>query len=312
MLEVGVERGQRPILVTGMARSGTTWIARMLEASEQLGYINEPLNLSAPTGILALPVDHWYPYITEANEAEILPGLGDLLRFKYGFLGELLRARTRTDAVHAAKTWRHFARVRNRRPLVKEPHAVFSAKWFAERLGCQVVIAVRHPAAVVSSWKRLGWNFDFRHLLEQPALMREWLAPYKREMEEALSPKACLVHRVALLWRLIYAVVGEYESRFPDFHIVRHERLSWNPIEEFADLFDALDLEFTPRAAQAIKTSSATANPSESAIEDPHATELNSRESLQNWKQRLTLDEISRIRDITDDVARAHYGEVDW
>lgn len=42
------------------------------------------------------------------------------------------------------------------RPLVKDPFALFSAEWFADNFDAEVIVIVRHPAAVVSSIKRLG------------------------------------------------------------------------------------------------------------------------------------------------------------
>ncbi|HJR18024.1 MAG TPA: sulfotransferase, partial [Gemmatimonadales bacterium] len=202
--------GTQPILVTGMPRSGTTWVSRMLDASGQVGYLNEPFNLAMSPGTFRIPVDHWYTHITDENEARVLPALHDALAFKYPLARELGRCRSRADLHRTLKGWRTFLRHRNRRPVIKEPHAVFSAAWFACRLSSNVVITVRHPAAVVSSWKRLGWDFDFTNLLEQPLLMRDWLEPFRPDMEAALSSEKDLVDRVALFWSIIYSVVSHY------------------------------------------------------------------------------------------------------
>jgi LPS sulfotransferase NodH len=66
---------RRPILVTGMPRSGTTWVGRMLTASGCVGYINEPFNLAVSPGTFRIPVDYWYVYISPENEARFLPPL---------------------------------------------------------------------------------------------------------------------------------------------------------------------------------------------------------------------------------------------
>ena len=60
-------------------------------------------------------------------------------------------------------------------PLLKDPFAVLSLRWFAEVLHCRIVVTVRHPAAFASGLKRLGWSFDFGDLLRQPLLMRDHL-----------------------------------------------------------------------------------------------------------------------------------------
>jgi len=41
-----------PILVTGMHRSGTTWVGRMLAASREAVYFHEPLNPDCSPALL--------------------------------------------------------------------------------------------------------------------------------------------------------------------------------------------------------------------------------------------------------------------
>jgi hypothetical protein len=299
-----------PILLTGMPRSGTTWVARILTASGEVGHINEPFNLAVSPGTLRVPAEHWYAYVTTQTEDRYLPVLARMLDFEYPLVRELRRCRSRTDLVHTLKWWRDFVRSRGRRPLVKEPHAVFSAAWFAERLASDVVVMVREPLAVVSSWKRLGWSFDFTNLLEQPALMRDWLRPFEAEMTAALSPARDLVDRVALLWRVIYSVVAD--ERFPAVRLVRHEDLSRDPVRGYAELYEALGLTFTDTVAQAVEASSSSENPAETRVERPHDTQIDSRANLENWRHRLSGDEIARIRAVTEETAALYYPELVW
>jgi hypothetical protein len=302
----------RPILITGMPRSGTTWVGRVLCAGNGAGYLNEPFNLATSPGTIRVPLDHWYPYVTAENEGEIFGALEPLLRFEYPLARELRRCRTYNDLVHTLKMWRSSVRGRARRPLVKEPHAVFSAEWFARRLRSDVVVTVRHPAAVVSSWKRLDWSFDFANLLGQPALVRDLLGPFRSDMERALEPSHDLVDRVALLWHVVYRTVAGYRERFPDFHIVRHEDLSREPMDRYRALYEALGLPLTREAENAITAASSAANPKETSVENPHETRLDSRATLTSWKRRLSDDEVDRIRKVTEETATLFYGGDEW
>jgi hypothetical protein len=302
----------RPILLTGMPRSGTTWVGRMLCAGGLLGYLNEPFNLASSPGTIRVPVDHWFPYVTEENESAFLPQLEDLLEFKYPLVREISRSRTKTDLLHTLKTWRSFVAARGRRPLVKEPHAVFSARWFAERVGSEIVITVRHPAAVVGSWKRLDWSFDFSNLLEQPALVRDLLAPFESEMRAALDRRTDLIERVALLWRIVYRVVADLRGDLPGIHVVRHEDLSRDPLREYRKLHELLGLHFGPESAAVVAASSSSRNPAQTALDRPHETEVDSRANLDNWRSRLTTGEIARIRDVTGSTARLYYADTEW
>ncbi|HBY06402.1 MAG TPA: sulfotransferase family protein, partial [Chloroflexi bacterium] len=180
----------------------------MIAASPQVGYISEPLNVLHRPGVLRAPTQHWYTYICAENQADYLPAFRETLRFRYHPWLELKSLRSLKDAGRMLRDggWFLSGQVRRARPLLKDPFAVFSAPWFAQALGCRVVIAVRHPLAFVSSLKRLGWDFDFLDLLAQPLLMRDHLEPYQAEMEALLATPEDVIGQGSLLWRMVYTV----------------------------------------------------------------------------------------------------------
>ena len=301
-----------PILVTGAHRSGTTWVGKMLAAdSQQVGYISEPLNVLHRPGVLRAPARHWYTYICAENEAAYLPALRETLRFHYHPWLELKSLRSAKDVGRMGRDLFTFVRARfyHARPLLKDPFAVFSAPWFAQTLGCRVVITVRHPLAFVSSLKRLGWTFDFRDLLAQPLLMRDHLEPFRGEMEACPED---VIAQGSLLWRMVYSVVDRFRAAYPEFRVVRHEDLSRQPEEGFRALYAALGLDFTPRVRQTLFKSSQRGNPRELDPRRVHAVNLDSAANLSNWKKRLTPEEISRIRRLTADIVPLFYLEETW
>ena len=305
---------RRPILVTGAHRSGTTWVGKMLAASPRLAYISEPLNVLHRPGVLRASVKHWYTYISSANEDTYLPGLRETLAFRYHPLAEFQSLRSRKDAGRMLRDWNIFTcgRLFNRQPLVKDPFAIFSAPWFAERLGCRVVITLRHPAAFASSLKRLKWNFEFSDLLAQPLLMKSLLEPFRAEMEAIQSTPQDIIGQASLLWRIIYQVVAQYQHEHPEFILVRHEDLSIDPQAGYRKLYTQLDLPFTPQAAAAIQLSSSSENPEELSKQAVHAVRLDSRANLDNWKRRLQPEEIDRIQQLTQDLVDHFYPDFGW
>lgn len=315
----GLPADPSPVLVTGAHRTGTTWVGKMLAANPQTAYISEPLNVLHRPGVLSAPVQRWYTYICAQNEAQFLPAFEQMLRFRYHGVAEALSLRSAKDVGRMGRDLGIFLRgwLRRQRPLIKDPFAVFSAPWFAGRLGCQVVITVRHPAAFASSLKRLNWPFDFSHLLEQPLLMRDWLEPYREEMLRLLPPQGeasanDVIAQAGLLWRLVYQAVAQYRQQFPQFLIVRHEDLSLDPLGGFRQLYQALGLAFTPQVQETILASSSSENPQELSNRSVHAVRLDSRASLHNWKRRLTGEEITRVRSLTEETAALFYPEIDW
>lgn len=204
-----------------------------------------------------------------------------------------------------------FGRIFKNRALLKDPFAVFSAPWFADKLGCQVAITIRHPAAFASSLKRLNWSFDFNNLLSQPDLMHDWLEPFREDMEKALLSQD-IIQQASLLWRMIYQVVTTYHRERPQFQLVRHEDLSIDPLGRFHTLYTNLGLPFTPRVQKVIMKSSRPANPKELSGRAIHTVHLDSLANLNNWKRRLDGEEIRQVRRLTGDVAAHYYPDGDW
>lgn len=303
---------QAPILVTGAHRTGTTWVGKMLAASPQVAYVSEPLNVWHRPGVMRAPVARWYTYICAENEAEYLAAFRELLGLRYGLWREIRSLRSRKDFLRMGRDFSIFGRGRLLRqiPLIKDPFAVFSAPWFAGRLGCRVVITVRHPAGFASSLKRLGWPFDFHDLLDQPLLMQNWLGVDRAEMESL--GKEDIIGQAALLWRMVYRVVARMMKLHPTFIVARHEDLSLDPVSGYRDLYAALELDFTPVVEKRILDSSSSDNPIELSKKKVHAVKLDSRANLDNWKRRLSKDEITRIRKMTGKIAKQFYSDEEW
>jgi hypothetical protein len=301
-----------PILVTGAHRTGTTWVGKMLAASPQVAYISEPLNILHRPGVLRAPVLKWYTLISEENEAEYLPAFRAMLGFRYGLWREVRSVRSSKDFLRMGRDFSIFLRGRllGKRPLIKDPFAVFSAPWFADRLGCRVIVTVRHPAGFASSLKRLNWSFDFHDLLDQPLLMQRWLGVDRAEMELAYADD--VIGQAALLWRVVYRVVARMMKLYPSFIVVRHEDLSLDPVSCYRDLYAALDLDFTPKVEESILKSSSSENPAELSKKKVHAVKLDSRANLANWKKRLSEAEVMHIRKITGKTAKLFYSDEEW
>lgn len=305
---------QTPILVTGVHRSGTTWVGKMLAAGGEVAYISEPLNVWHRRGVFAADTPYWYLYICAENEGDYLPAFQKLLHYKYHWGKEILALRSLHDLGRMARDGSTFllGKLLRRRPLLKDPFAVFSIPWFVERLGCQVVVTVRHPAAFASSLKRLDWPFDMRDLLAQPLLMRDWLEPYREQMLACLAKPQDILHQAALLWSMAYQTVWTLKKDGYPLQLVRHEDLSLDPLGEFRELYTELKLNFNAKAQRRIAQSSSADNPKELRTEKRHSVRLDSRSNLMNWWKRLSEAEIEQIKALTAEVAALYYPPESW
>jgi hypothetical protein len=301
-----------PLLVTGIHRSSTSWIGRMLAASGNLTYANEPLSVSHRPGILDVEVKYWYTYINQQNESQFLPAFQKLLGLRYQLLKEIWSLRSSRDLLRMGRDFFNFTngRLRGHQVLLKDPFSAFSTPWFADRLGCKVVIAVRHPAAFASSLKRLNWPFQIEDLLAQPLLMQDHLERDRAAMTSIAADD--VIGRANLLWRMLYRTIYETTQSRKDLITVRHEDLSRDPVQGFRDLYLKLGYTFTPAVEEVILNSSSSENPTKLAANKTHSVKLNSRANLDNWKKILSVEEIARIREMTEGVSQYFYSDDEW
>ena len=61
-----------------------------------------------------------------------------------------------------------------------------------------------------------------------------------------------------------------------------------------------------------MEASSSSENPAETRVETPHETQIDSKANLENWRHRLTDDEVSRIRMATEETAALYYTDLVW
>jgi len=309
-----IDDDMKPILITGAHRTGTTWTGKMLALDPGVTYVSEPLHFDHSRGVLSQPVESWYSYICDDNGAQFENAFRNTIQFKYQLWMAIQHSRNWRAVGKVIRDFPVFltSHVLKRRALLKDPFAVLSVPWFISTLDAQVVIMVRHPIPFVSSLKRLGWSFNFNHLLNQPLLMRDHLEPFRSDMVQSKKDEQDIVGQGILLWRMIYTLVHQYKTQGYDIQLIRHEYLSQRPLPIFEELFQKLGMVFSHKIEEKIIISTQTSNPNEVAVYDEHAVKLNSLANLRNWKKRLTDLEITRIDTDTRDVVKEFYELGEW
>ena len=312
----------RPILITGMARSGGSWVSRMVAGSGEVVHINEPFNRRHPPGltpgILRVPPPRAYQYVSAHNEAEYVAGFRDMLRLRYNVVAELRANRGIYDLAKMAKYATAFShgRVRGLRPLIDDPYMVFAAEWMAERLDCQVVMLVRHPAGIVSSLARIGtgWSDNLPDIAAQPELVRDLLAPYAEELERAAREPLEPIAHGALLWKVIHAGIQHQVEHNPRFVVVRYEDLATDPMNEFQALYSRLEgLSFNDAAQDAVRTGCLAGSAQRQVpwgrvgLGRTAFQPMQSQANAWAWRDRLSADHVAEVIERTRDVAERFY-----
>jgi Sulfotransferase family len=303
---------KRPILVTGAHCSGSTWVGRMLSAGDEAVYINEPFNIHHDPGICGAKFKYWFTYICPENARYHEPFLRDTVHLQYNLKAKLVSSSSIsaicqgiTDALSLGRN-----RWEKKRPLLKDPIAVFSAEWLAVTFGMDVVITIRHPAAFAESLKSKNWVHPFSHFLEQLELMRDVLFPFETEIQEFVGKERNIIDQAALLWKIIYSRVDTYRQSHPEWIFVRHEDLSRNPIQGYQKLYQLLDLKFTRDVQNTIEAYSTKRTPDKEI--EFRVIWRNSKSLIDKWQRQLTDDDIARIKATVWDVSEKFYSEDEW
>ncbi|TDD52837.1 sulfotransferase [Nonomuraea terrae] len=295
----------RPVLVTGLPRSGTSWAGKMLAAGGDLVYVNEPLNPQHPPGrcpgVLNARVTHRFQYICDDNAADWLPAFRDTLALRYRWLAELRANRSPYDLARLVRygTAFTYSRLTGRRALLDDPFAVLSAGWFARRLGCRVIALVRDPVTFVASWQRLGWTVHFEELLDQPLLVRDH--PEVLQLRPLVGSEDRIA-KAAALWRVTRAIL----DRTQGILVTPYESLAADPLPAFRRLYDYADLPWTPSAERRITRACLAPSPTGrgrgftwTGLSRTAYRPMNSPASLTTALRGLTPEEATRIRTLT-------------
>lgn len=302
---------ERPILVTGAPRSGTTWVGKMLSL-DSVYYIPElfaPQNIS---GLLPAGLPYTFFYIAETCSQAWHQSIIDAFNLRYPLRARMSKASSvkshgRELRLAAGTAARRF---QVKRALNKDPYALMAAPWIFERLNAEVLVMIRHPAAFVASVLRIGsgW-YRFDDLKNQPRLIDERLQLFR---DEILNSPTDVIEQNILLWRIIHGLIIQYQHEFPGWRYIRHEDLSSQPTDVFRQLYEQFGLEWSERIETTISEHSASRNPKSAKAAHAHDLRLDSRANIDSWRKRLTEKQIVRIYEGTHDIAHHFYSDADW
>jgi hypothetical protein len=297
-----------PILVTGAPRSGTTFLGQILALPSRVTYIDEPLNYQI--GMKGVKQQFIYLFDGAAKEEYYVRLLKGLLsgraRFKHHSLSKpptsfpdaAVRLRIQLRQYFRYKVtgldfspWRY---------LLKDPMACFSAEYLHQKMQMPTVIIVRHPAAVIRSYRQLGWRFSLSHLVNQPDLMKHYLKPVLSQIN---INNVSDIEEGALLWTSIYKVLSVYAERNPNMILIRHEDLSAEPEVMFERLYRRLGLPFNDWFVGRIRDYTNISNPVSPPDGVAHQLRRNSRAIASQWHDGFTQRELLRIWELTANVA---------
>jgi Sulfotransferase family len=255
------------ILVTGAARSGTTWLADLIASQIPSRILFEPFN---PELVPDYSHFHYFQYMRPGTEHPEFHAFAQKV-----FTGEI------------RNRWidHQNERIVSRFRLVKEIRANLALKWLHDNFPeVPLLLIIRHPCAVVLSRMELGWatDHDIEPFVSQPKLLEDHLGPYLDLICSAETPE----EKHAVIWSVSNMVpLKQFSAN--EVKVVYYENLCTQPEIELPGIFEGIGYQYSNRLAARRDRPSQTAR-STSAV----ATGTN---KIDHWKTKLSRTQIDNI-----------------
>jgi len=276
----------RPVLVLSLPRSGSSWVGRVLGLSGDALYLNEPLTDA---------LDRAGPSFFEVSPGAVPPCYQAAADAAFAAIPLF----SRTVVVDPAQ-W-SLARRRYSRLLIKEVNPL-AGKWLIESYLPRVIYLLRHPAAVASSFARLGWTgeqFERR-------FTRTRLQALSLDYTQFTSFWAAhgAIQAVALL------LMGQALGSSVDHKIVLYEDLCLQPVQEYRGLYEFAGLTWNDHVEECVVSMSESNHINRQR--DAYGVRRNSSRMVDIWREELTQDQVEQVKRGYLHYDPPYYGVDSW
>lgn len=291
---------QRCVIVAGLPRSGTSWLAKCLSFAPGFTYYWEPDNVDmVPEAeerfkYLYLTGDHDDPAYRRLMTRACAGQVATAFTMKED-PGPLLRRSRRRRRLGERFP---FLFLRRRHVLVKLVNANLNLAWFSANFPhARQVCVVRHPCGQFESWRRLGWEPRPEALLANRRLVADHLHPFS----ELIGSSRSFWERAGALWAATAYVLHRQTQVNGGRLIVAYEWLCRDPVTRFQDLYFRLDLPWTSGAGRFLRDSDNEADPGTYSMQRPTAKQID------KWKERLSREDIDACRRFVEPFGLPYY-----
>jgi hypothetical protein len=277
----------RPILVTGVPRSGTTWLARLVATAPGTALTGrEPMNPRGRQYALGGTLTGW-TRLTDPTPRQRLA-----LRATYRGLNP------RTYGRYGRGQWR--APLPGVRVVVKDPFAMLSAPIIEELTGARTVQVFRHPGAVLASYRRMGWRADLAEisglLADDDVNHGELVRSLWCSGPDSLSE----TEQMGVFWSVLSTVMLADLDRAPGTVLVSHHELATGGMAAAGSLFASLGLRTSAATEEEMASQSDRGRATGSADGGGglHRLDRDPAEVAASWRRHLSPEDVSRIEEI--------------
>ncbi len=308
----------RPIVIAGLPRSGTTWTMRVLGTSPGAIKIPEPDNEDKyPAAIHAKHSLGRYPCLVPGQQAKPYRGLwawiltGATEDWRSGQARRLLGPGAASRIFEGRMdltTWAAATLARNPRPgsptpgrvIAKSIHAQLSLEWIANEFDITPLVLLRHPGNVLASWMEVQLKDGRNSTLESRPEVRARYSERWGVPQPGDDPIEKMSWRIGLL----VAALEEAMTRHPEWQVRTHEQLCTDSVATFRTLFADLGLEWSDATEQFLVDND---TPGEGFVTKRVASELSD-----SWQHRLDDQQLATLRRVLGWFPITTWGDADF
>lgn len=258
-----------PIVVTGVPRSGTTWLARLLASSPGTGLAGrEPMNPRGRQYALAGTLSGWAE-LTDLSARQAVA-----LRAAYRGVNPMVVSRYGRRQWAAPWPWT--------RVVIKDPFALLSLPAVVAATGATPVLVWRHPAAVLASYRRMGWRADLAEV--RPILTAHRTSHTDGGLPVPTSAPRDDVEAMAEFWAALHEIALDHLPA--SAVVVSHEDLAAGGEDAARRLLERLGLDWPGVTVSAGSGDAGTGL---------HRLDRDPATVAHGWRAHVDADEVDRI-----------------
>ena len=273
------------LAVSGLPRSGTSWLARALSLAPRVSYYFEPDHV--------LDESYWYKYLPRDGSDEGLER----------HMQAVLAGKVRHEYVIAEQGFREMAtHAFSDTVLVKWVRLVLALDWIAVHApGLQIIQTVRHPVPLTLSWRAHDWDpgYSLQRLLKQDSLMQGPLQPFADIMREAGS----FWEQAGAFWASVAYLQWQFHR--PGWVLKEHEWYCLHAEERIGWLAGEMGLDISEKMREFINCrSSGSTGPGYGAARDPKA-------EIHKWEDKISSSELAELEQVVSRFSLPFYPGMD-
>ena len=290
---------KNPIIVSGMPRTATTIVGKVISNKAPYNVIYEPFNSSQ--GLNSIDINYLIPgsNIMENDFDRILHNLSNLNgNFKLGIneneslFKTLIKYTVGNESSISFKRAKYFNSKRGL--IIKDPFLLFASEYLSNNY--KIIICERPLLPLVGSFKRMSWTFhEYSRLLKDLKKIGLDIKNPKQFHNSNISP--FIVGAVQFFY--LYTLFKKRIVHKDNIYFFNQHHLSTNPKNSISSLFDWLNIEYSKndinKIAMSISGSSTKNKSPKKGVQ--HDKLYDKQYANEYFKLVLTEDEIKYVKE---------------